>query len=389
MAKFMPLSLNFLITFLILLQSANAAYNVVSFGAKPDGHTDSTPSFLEAWTMACSSVHPATLYVPHGTFLVKTAVFSGPCKFKVTVIITGTLVAPSNYQVIGQTGFWIKFINVSGLSIYGGTLNAMGTSFWACRTTGSNCPTGSRSLSILSSTNVLLSGLTSINSQTEHIGIDLCSNVLIRNLKAFASSQSLNTDGIHVQSSTGITIIGSVIRTGDDCISIGPGNRNVWIQQTACGPGHGISIGSLGNNANEDGVQNVTVTGAVFTGTLNGVRIKSWGRQSNGFARSITFQNIVMKDVYNPIIIDQKYCPSGKNCPNQNSGVKISQVTYSNIKGTSSKQEAVTFNCSPSNPCTGITMKQIHITFQNKATTSSCHYAGGTSSGVLIPASCL
>lgn len=77
------------------------------------------------------------------------------------------------------------------------------------------------------------------------------------------------------------------------------------------------SVGSLGADANEDGVQNVTVTGAVFKGTQNGVRIKSWGRPSNGFARTISFRNIVMKNVFNPIIIDQNYCPDNTNCPNQ------------------------------------------------------------------------
>ena len=77
------------------------------------------------------------------------------------------------------------------------------------------------------------------------------------------------------------------------------------------------SIGSLGDYVSEDGVQNVTVTSSVFSGTQNGVRIKSWARPSNGYARNIAFRNIIMKGVYNPIIIDQKYCPDDNGCPNQ------------------------------------------------------------------------
>ncbi|KAK6930419.1 Glycoside hydrolase, family 28 [Dillenia turbinata] len=385
MAKLIMLSL----CFLAIFSSANAAISVVNLGAKSDGQTDSTSAFLKAWTTVCNSAHPATMYVPKGTFLVKTAVFSGPCKSKVSVLIAGTIVAPSNYQIIGQTGFWILFIKINGLSIHGGTIDAKGAGFWACRTTGSNCPSGSRSFTIMASSNVLLSGLTSINSQLIHVEINGCTNVMVRNIKVSALTQSLNTDGIHVEQSTGVTIINCAIKTGDDCISIGPGTRNLWIQRIACGPGHGISIGSLGNKATEDGVQNVTVTSAVFTETMNGVRIKSWAKQSTGFARDIIFRNIVMKNVSNPIVIDQTYCPSGNNCPTKSYGVKISPVTYLNIKGTSSQQIAVNFDCSSTNPCSGIRMKNIDITYHNGATTSSCSNAGGTSSGVMIPASCL
>lgn len=103
---------------------------------------------------------------------------------------------------------------------------------------------------------------------------------MVQNVKLIAPDESPNTDGIHVQSSTGVFISQSSLATGDDCISIGPGTRNLWIQNVKCGPGHGISIGSLGKVFNEAGVQNVTVTNSVFTGSDNGVRIKSWARSS-------------------------------------------------------------------------------------------------------------
>lgn len=76
------------------------------------------------------------------------------------------------------------------------------------------------------------------------------------------------------------------------------------------------SIGSLGSYSNEAGVENVTVTDSVFTKTDNGVRIKSWAKPSNGYARDIEFRNLIMQNVYNPIIIDQRYC-SKRECPNQ------------------------------------------------------------------------
>jgi polygalacturonase len=81
---------------------------------------------------------------------------------------------------------------------------------------------------------------------------------------------------------------------------------------------HGVgSIGSLGKEVKEAGVQDVTVRNAVFSGSDNGVRIKSWARPSNGFVRNILFENIVMNNVENPIIIDQNYCPNNQGCPTQ------------------------------------------------------------------------
>lgn len=77
------------------------------------------------------------------------------------------------------------------------------------------------------------------------------------------------------------------------------------------------SIGSLGRSFNEDGVENVTVINSVFSGSNNGLRIKTWARPSKGFVRNISFRNIVMKNVENPIIIDQNYCPTKQGCPSQ------------------------------------------------------------------------
>lgn len=95
-------------------------------------------------------------------------------------------------------------------------------------------------LGIYNSKNIVISGLKSVNSQMFHILIDGCVNAKLQGVSISASSVSPNTDGIHLISSTGVTILNSKIGTGDDCISIGPGNSNLWIEKVACGPGHGI-----------------------------------------------------------------------------------------------------------------------------------------------------
>ncbi|AES90057.2 polygalacturonase [Medicago truncatula] len=371
--------------------SSSSTYNVINYGAKPDGKTDSTKAFGNVWAKACSSPYPASIYVPQGKFLLGTATFSGKCINKaISITIDGTLVASSNYRVTGKNGNWLKFQHVDGVSIRGGLLDGQGTALWDCKNSDkSNCPIGATTLEFSNSKNIMISGLTSMNSQMFHIVFNGCENVKMQGVNIMAAGNSPNTDGIHVQMSSHVTIVNSKIRTGDDCISIGPGTSNLWIENIACGPGHGISIGSLGWKLNEPGVQNVTVKTVTFTGTQNGVRIKSWGRPSNGFVRNIFFQDAIMVNVQNPIVIDQNYCPNNKGCPGQASGIKVSGVTYQNIHGTSATQVAVKFDCSSKYPCSGIKMKDVKLTYKNQVAEASCNHAGGAALGSVQPESCL
>ncbi|KAL5997946.1 hypothetical protein ACLOJK_008880 [Asimina triloba] len=224
-----------------LFPLAQGDYNVVEFGAKADGVTDSTKAILSAWAKACASAQPATVYIPPGSYLLSQTIFSGPCKNpKITIQVKGTLVAPANYAKLGSSGQWLVFENVAGVSIYGGTLDGRGSGLWACKASKGNCPYGARSLTFNNAKDIVINGLTSMNSQLFHIVIDGCRNVMIQGVKVTAPGNSPNTDGIHVEQSTGVTITGTSIKTGDDCISIGQGTSNLWIEQITCGPGHGI-----------------------------------------------------------------------------------------------------------------------------------------------------
>jgi len=132
----------------VLLGFSNAAptytYNVVKFGAKADGKTDSAEPFLKAWQSACASLSPATIYVPKGRYLLRNTNFRGPCKRKVTLLINGTLVAPEDYRSLGNSGFWILFNHVENLVVAGGNLDGRGAAFWNCRRSGKSCPPGAR-----------------------------------------------------------------------------------------------------------------------------------------------------------------------------------------------------------------------------------------------------
>jgi len=73
----------------------------------------------------------------------------------------------------------------------------------------------------------------------------------------------------------------------------------------------------------------------------------------------------------------------------QSSGVKISEVSYSDIHGSSASQVAVKFDCSSSSPCTGIGLQDIKLTYGGDAAAATCKHADGTASGLVQPPSCL
>lgn len=70
---------------------------------------------------------------------------------------------------------------------------------------------------------------------------------------------------------------------------------------------YNCSIGSLGKYQGEKDVSGVTVSNCTLRSTTNGVRIKTYTGSPPSKASSITFKDIIMDMVKNPIIIDQKY----------------------------------------------------------------------------------
>lgn len=149
--------------------------------------------------------------------------------------------------------------------------------------------------------------ITSLNSMYFHYHIHGCSNITFTNLTITAPGNSPNTDGMHISTSDRITVTDSTIGTGDDCISIGHSTLNISIHRITCGPGHGISVGSLGKRPDEQSVNGITVTNCTFVNTTNGARIKTWIGTHPAEAKNIVYEDIILYGVQNPIVIDQSY----------------------------------------------------------------------------------
>ncbi|CAI9101350.1 OLC1v1038651C1 [Oldenlandia corymbosa var. corymbosa] len=349
-------------------------FNVLSYGAVGDGVTDDAPAFKMAWDDACHVDDTATILVPNRyTFLIQSSIFTGPCKSNLVFQIEGTIIppdGPDSWPKNFSKRQWLVFYRINGMLMQGGgMIDGRGEKWWnlPCKPhKGQNGTTlpgpcdSPTAMRFFWSSNLTLQGLRVRNSPQMHIRFDSCHNIYIDSLHIKAPSLSPNTDGIHVENSTDVKIYNTVVYNGDDCVSIGAGTHNVDIKNITCGPSHGISIGSLGMHNSKACVSNITVTDSVIRHSDNGVRIKTW-QGGFGSVSKVTFSNIVMDTVRNPIIIDQYYCDT-KGCKNQTSAVYISDVIYANIKGTYDvRSPPMHLACSDSSPCTNITMSEVEL----------------------------
>ncbi|KAG6468046.1 hypothetical protein ZIOFF_072612 [Zingiber officinale] len=107
----------------------------------------------------------------------------------------------------------------------------------------------------------------------------------------------------------------------------------------------------------------------------------------SGFARNISFVNINMNEVRNPIIIDQYYCPHS-SCASKTTAVQVSDVKYLSVAGSSTSSVAIALNCSQTVPCTGITMDNVNLWSANQGqqVQSNCIDAKGSVKDKVSPA---
>ncbi|KAF9609706.1 hypothetical protein IFM89_017905 [Coptis chinensis] len=312
-----------LVFFFALAANANIeVFDVRKFGAVGDGKTDCSKAFLQAFEMACAWEGDAVVYIPVGTYYAGLTIFNAQkdrCKFHtVRFQVEGLVKAPTDLS--GDS--WIKFRYIKQMTLDGGGIfDGQGASAWPNKLQ-------SASLRFDSVTDSTVNGIQSVNSKGVHINLSQCKNMTFDSVTITAPGDSPNTDGIHIGISSSINIMHSTIGTGDDCISLSSGSKDIYIANLTCGPGHGIGVGSLGGLLNEQ---------------------------------------------------------------NYSSNVQINDVHYRNIWGTSTTKLAVNFVCSQTVPCQELELKEINLKYNGKdgPVAASCSNARGVTVGQVNPQSCL
>lgn len=210
--------------------------------------------------------------------------------------------------------------------------------------------------------NILIEGITIINSPMWNLNPVLCTNVVMRNLTI--NSKGPNTDGCDPESCKNVLVENCYINTGDDCFALKSGrNRdgrrinvpceNVVIRNCTMVNGHaGIGIGSeIGG-----GVKNISFDNCVIKKTMWGVRLKTssarGGKNSNIFISNIKAENISSQ----AICITMLYEDKGEFMPS------IANVSLKNININNGGKEGIIIEGYQESPIKNIRFENVSIT---------------------------
>ena len=320
--------------------------NVRDFGAAGDGIKDDT-----------SAIQAALLSTPAGgTVLVPPGEYSIHSLFLVSNV---TLELAGNARLIAQTdrtvypilpgstesdsrdkeyflGTWegnpqncfagiITGVNVENAAVIGeGTIdgNAQNGDWWVDHHI-KRISWRPKSLFLAHCRNILIHGVTIKNSPSWTCHPWFSERISFIDVDIESPWDSPNTDGIDPESCSDLLVLGVRISVGDDCVAIKSGAlymgrrfkrptercvfRNCYMEA-----GHGGIV--LGSEM-AGGIQDIKVSQCYFNGTDRGLRIKTRrGRGKDAVIDGITFQNIYMKKVKAPLVINMYYdCgPDGK-----------------------------------------------------------------------------
>jgi polygalacturonase len=304
-----------------------STFNITSYGGSTSSSNNAS-AVVQAIN-AASAAGGGTVLVPSGTFL------CGPIKLKNNVglqLSSGTILkvlAYNSYPGSGTTADVAPFIDLTGLtnvkvSGTGATIEGQGSAWWTAYSTSKANGAAIARPAIIGFTNattVEISGIKIQNAPNSHIGIGKNNNsVTVSGVTISSPSNSPNTDGIDTWSPN-INITNCNISCGDDNIAMN--NESKYITITGCtfGAGHGLSIGSYASN-----IDHITVSNCTFNGTSNGVHLKS-NRTRSGTVQYLTYTNLTMTNVANPINICEYY--PDNTIPSSASGDSAQPITAS------------------------------------------------------------
>jgi polygalacturonase len=356
--------------------------DVQTYGAKPDGVTKNTQAIQRAID-ACSAAGGGTVKLSGGTFV------SGPIVLRSQVTLdidkgTTLLGSPDHADYPKKTEFrapgtqsLVSADHAEDIAITGsGTIDGNGESWWAeARKTHNAGIVGEvtfrpRLVVFDHCKRVRIEGVTIQNSPSWQVVPYYTDHMVIKNVRILAPQHSPNTDAIDPFSSSNMTIDHVYADVGDDNIAIKSGiinspgpdepSKNITITDCEFMHGHGLSIGSeIAGGAN-----NIHAERIHFKGTDQGVRIKA-NRDRGNQVYNISFKDLTMEDVKNPILISEYYpkaLPEGEVSPEPITRLTpfFHDITIENVKAVRSTNAGIIVGL-PESPVKNLVLKNVNI----------------------------
>ena len=316
----------------------SGSVNVRDFGALGDGIHDDTMAIQSAM-LACPK--DGVVHIPEGVYhikplflksrqtieLVKGATLLGNTNRNEYPILParlnksdGSVLELSSWEGVPQptyasliTGILAEDVNIIGEGII--DENAQHSDWWinhkvmrgAWRPKGvflSNCK------------KIAMQGVTVTNTPSWNLHPYFSSYIDFIDMKLISPKDSPNTDGCDPESCDHVQVIGVDFSVGDDCIAIKSGKyemgmtyrrptSDMVVRNCMMAYGHGAVV--LGSEMS-GGIQNLSVSQCYFKETDRGLRIKTRrGRGESAIIDGITFENIYMKDVLTPLVMNMYY----------------------------------------------------------------------------------
>lgn len=220
--------------------------------------------------------------------------------------------------------------------------------------------------------NVLIEGITIINSPFWTVNPEFCENVTIDKV-TINNPKSPNTDGINPESCKYVHISNCHISVGDDCITIKSGKdrsgrkmnvpaENYTITNCTMLNGHGGVV--IGSEMSGD-VKKIVISNCIFDGTQRGIRIKT-ARGRGGVVEDIRVDNIIMKNILDQaIVLDMQYAKTTVE-PVSERTPAFRNIHFSNI--TAQTNEAIFINGIEEMPVDDISFQDINFDATRGAT---------------------
>jgi polygalacturonase len=237
-----------------------------------------------------------------------------------------------------------------------------------------------RLIQATSADNVTFYHVKLVDAAKQHLFISKSVGATVWDIEIATPDDTLNTDGVDVDSSTDVTVADSNLMEGDDCVALTTNSlpeSDITVRGLHCYGTHGLSIGS----GTTYGLNSIlfldnTLNGYDAWGHLssldNGIRVKSY-EGAGGLVTNVVYADTCMKAIQNLILITPFYDPpTGTSIPWFQSVTVDRALAVHSVAGASSEIDGF----GAAYP-TGLTLHDVYF----DATAVTAQYANVTLEG--------